>query len=332
MIRVNNKVLVGIKKAAALLLSLDHEIAAKLLTLLDDEEIRSLSGAMAALGEVDASEIERVMLDFATDMSGYVGVWGNIKSTKLFLHKTVSNEKVGPYLESAKRIGESDIWERVSSLNPQLIATALGEEQPQAVAVILTQLKPNIVAAILRLLNEEYAADVMLRMLLMRSVDREILGKLEKSLQQTFIDNFTERKEVEGYAFMANVLEYMSPDTEEKLLSLLERLDKTCAEDVKKRLFTLKDIFSLTHKDVQTIVRFADKTTLAIALKGAGVELRDFFLRSMSQRSAELLLESMDNLGVLNTQQIAIAQSSLLKVTKDLINKGMISVMKSIVQ
>jgi flagellar motor switch protein FliG len=55
----------GAQKAAALVLAMGGEQAAALLGRMQEDEVRELSGAMAALGTVPAAAVEELCRDFA---------------------------------------------------------------------------------------------------------------------------------------------------------------------------------------------------------------------------------------------------------------------------
>ena len=65
--------LTGGEKAAIMMFAVGDEYAAKVFAMLDEEEIRDLSQAMATLGSVDARTVERLFVDFANQISSEIG-------------------------------------------------------------------------------------------------------------------------------------------------------------------------------------------------------------------------------------------------------------------
>ena len=59
----------GPEKAAIIMLALGDEHGVKLWELMDDQEIREISIAMANLGTIDAKMVERLIVEFAGQMS-----------------------------------------------------------------------------------------------------------------------------------------------------------------------------------------------------------------------------------------------------------------------
>ncbi|MEE8455303.1 MAG: hypothetical protein V3R90_11230, partial [Limibaculum sp.] len=64
-LREDYRTMNGAEKAALLLMSVGEENATRLFSLMDDDEIRELSQAMANLGNVSAQMVERLLVEFA---------------------------------------------------------------------------------------------------------------------------------------------------------------------------------------------------------------------------------------------------------------------------
>ncbi|HEV3373810.1 MAG TPA: FliG C-terminal domain-containing protein, partial [Xanthobacteraceae bacterium] len=78
----------------------------------------------------------------------------------------------------------------------------------------------------------------------------------------------------------------------------------------------------------QTLMRHIDKDRLAVALKGAGEPVRDFFMSNMSTRAAKMLVDDMQALGPVRLREVDEAQSQLVNLAKDLAAKGEIMISK----
>jgi flagellar motor switch protein FliG len=71
----------GSQKAAMLMLSLGEEHAMRIFTMLDEDEIKELSQAMANLGSVDSEMVERLFVEFTERMSATGSLHGTLEST-----------------------------------------------------------------------------------------------------------------------------------------------------------------------------------------------------------------------------------------------------------
>ena len=68
-----------------------------------------------------------------------------------------------------------------------------------------------------------------------------------------------------------------------------------------------------------------DKKTLALALRGATEELKNYIFKSMSSRAVEMLKEDMEVLGPVRSRDVIKAQQEAVAVARKLETEGKIS-------
>ena len=76
-------------------------------------------------------------------------------------------------------------------------------------------------------------------------------------------------------------------------------------------------------------IRSADKTRLALALKGGSEDIKNLFYKNMSERAAKLMKEDMAAMGMVKLRDVDEAQLEIVVLTKDLAAKGEISITQS---
>src|SRR6202789_931532 len=86
--------LTGAERAAVLMLSLGEEHSAKIWSLMDEEEVKEVSQVMSNLGSISSSLIEKLMVDFVSQMSGTGSVMGSYESTAPLLARMIPGDKV----------------------------------------------------------------------------------------------------------------------------------------------------------------------------------------------------------------------------------------------
>ena len=74
------------------------------------------------------------------------------------------------------------MWDKLANVNETVLANYLKNEYPQTVSVVLSKIKPEHAARVLGALPEEFALEVVQRMLRMESVQKDILDKVEQHL------------------------------------------------------------------------------------------------------------------------------------------------------
>jgi flagellar motor switch protein FliG len=70
------------------------------------------------------------------------------------------------------------------------------------------------------------------------------------------------------------------------------------------------------------LLKEIDSESLVIALKGAPEELREKFLKNMSQRAAEALREDIEMRGPVRVSQVEAEQKSILLIVRRLADAG----------
>ena len=83
------------------------------------------------------------------------------------------------------------MWDKLANVNETVLANYLKNEYPQTVSVVLSKIKPEHAARVLTALPEEFALEVVQRMLRMESVQKDILDKVEgeEGLFELRLDN-----------------------------------------------------------------------------------------------------------------------------------------------
>ncbi len=319
----------GLQRSAVLMLSLGKEFGSEIWELLDDEEIKELSLAMSTLGNVDSEMVEELLMDFVSKMSASGAVLGSFESTERLLSQFLPEERVGAVMEEIRGPAGRNMWEKLSNVQEVVLANYLKNEYPQTVAVVLSKIRPEHAARVLGLLPEDFAFEVIERMLRMEAVQKDILEKVEMTLRSEFMSSLAQTSRRDAHEIMAEIFNSFDRQTESRFLTSLEENDRESAERIKSLMFTFNDLANLDSASVQTLLRNVDKDKLAIALKGASDETRDFFFKNMSERAGKMLREDMEVLGPVRLRDVDESQTMMVNVAKDLAAKGEIMIVKN---
>ncbi len=316
------KSLNGADKASLLLMAVGEENAARIFALMEDEEIRELSQHMTTLGSANADLIERLLVEFADQISGTGAIVGNNESTERLLLKVMHPDKVSNIMEEIRGPGGYTIWEKLGNINEQVFANYLKNEHPQTVAAILSKTEPEHAARVLAVLPEPFVIEVVMRMLRMEAIKKDVLDDLECTLRNEFMSNLTKTSQRDSFQLMADIFNFLDQTLEARFLEALEERNRDAAERIKALMFTFEDLAKLDPGAAQTILNAAEKDKVAIALKGASEALRDFFLSNMSERGAKMMKEDMQAMGPIRLRDVDEAQTYLVNTAKELAAKG----------
>ena len=312
----------GPEKAAILILSLGEEQAGKVFEQFDDDEIRLISQAIAQLGKVSPEVSEKTYVDFASQLSATGTLVGSYDATERLLTKFIGHERVSQIMEEIRGPAGRTMWDKLGNVNEDVLSNYLKNEYPQTVAVILTKIRVEHAANVLKLLPEDYAMEVILRMLKMEPVQKDILEDIEKTLRNEFMNNLSRTSNQDPHELIADLFNNMDRNSESKFLSALEERNKTSAEKVRSLMFTFDDLTSLDKNSVQILLKNIDKSKLGMALKGASDQLKDLFFDNMSERAGKILKDDMESMGMVRLKDVDEAQAGIVKIAKDLSDKG----------
>jgi flagellar motor switch protein FliG len=328
-LREDYRTMNGPEKAALLLMSVGEDNATRLFALMDDDEIRELSQAMANLGNVSAQMVERLLIEFADQISSTGSLVGNFDNTERLLSKVMDKDRVGNIMEEIRGPAGRTMWEKLANVNENVLANYLKNEYPQTVAVVLSKIKSEHAARVLGMLPEPFAMEVIMRMLRMEAVQKEVLDDVERTLRNEFMSNLARTNRRDSHELMADIFNFLDRNMENRFLTSLEERNKDSAERIKALMFTFEDLGNLDPGGVQTLLRNADKDKIAVCLKGASEELRDLFFSNMSERAAKIMREDMQAMGPVRLRDVDEAQMLLVTLAKDLAASGEIVIVDS---
>jgi len=318
--------LTGAERSAVLLLSLGEEHSAKIWQMMDEEEVKEVSQVMSNLGSVSAGVVEKLMVEFVSQMSGTGSLMGSYESTERLIARFMPQEKVAQIMEEIRGPAGRTMWDKLANVNETVLANYLKNEYPQTVSVVLSKIKPEHAARVLGALPEEFALEVVQRMLRMESVQKDILDKVEKTLRVEFMSNLARTAKRDSHEHMAEIFNNFDRQTESRFITALEERSRDSAERIKALMFTFEDLGKLDPGSIQTLLRHVEKDKLGLALKGSTDSLRDVFFSNMSERAGKILREDMEAMGPVRLKDVDEAQMRMVNVAKDLANKGEIMI------
>jgi len=316
----------GAERAAIIMLSLGEDHSQKIWEMMDEEEIKEVSQVMSNLGSVSSSLIERLLVDFVSQMSGTGSLMGSYESTERLLAQILPADKVGTIMEEIRGPAGRTMWDKLANVNETVLANYLKNEYPQTVSVVLSKIKPEHAARVLAALPEEFALEVVQRMLRMESVQKDILDKVEQTLRVEFMSNLARTAKRDAHEQMAEIFNNFDRQTESRFITALEERSRDAAERIKALMFTFEDLAKLDPGSIQTLLRNVEKDKLGLALKGATDGLRDVFFSNMSERAGKILRDDMEAMGPVRLKDVDEAQMRMVNIAKDLANKGEIMI------
>lgn len=313
---------------AMLLLSIDQDLAAKVLRAFSDDTVDKVTRAMQELQElaVDRDAV-RGCYEAAVQRMRQGGMaLGDVGG----LMKNVLARAFGEERSSdvAKR-ANSDILARrpfamFEALGASDLANLLTEEHPQIAAVFLAHLDRRKGGEVLKHLDEEVRADLVQRVATLDRTPADVVQRVLEVMRKKVKDLglTTLRSEPKAWVKAAASLLNNLGGGEKAVLEKIEANDANVAGAIRDEMFTFDDLQKLDKKSMQKILAAVDSRQLALSLKAAIPPVEQAILGNLSKRASETVREERDNLGPTPLSAVVAAQAEILKMIRDLIDKG----------
>ncbi len=321
----------GAVKSAILLLSLGYEQCADLLKLLSDEQVRQISEAIAALGDVSVEQTEAVLEEFVRSSGHGAGnMSGGLARARRILAAAFGQEVARKMVERLpKKPGVSGGQADFSSLEetePGRLANFLGSEHPQTIALVLAHLKAEQSCKVLEVLSEELRVDVTMRLASLDGTSPEVVGRIAQVLDQKVKAlGRRSRKAAGGIRAVADLLNRVEPTVAEVILAQIEQRDEKTGKQIRDLLFVFEDLISLDSKGLKELIGKIDRKVLTVAIKGVSEELQAHIFATMSKRGAEMMREDMEALGPVKIREVDGAQRQIIDIARGLEKDGVLS-------
>jgi flagellar motor switch protein FliG len=316
----------GPQKAAVLMLALGEEQCARLFSMMHEDEIKEVSGAMAQLGPVRSEVVERLCIEFADQIGGAGNLVGSFENTERLLLKTLPRDRVGQIMEEIRGPAGRTMWDKLGNVHEAVLANYLKNEYPQTVAVVLSKVRAEHAARVLAMLPDSFAMEVVMRMLRMESVQKDVLDGVEKTLRAEFMSNLARSTRRDAHEMMAEIFNNLDRQSEARFIAALEERNRDAADRIKALMFTFDDLQRLTPMAVQTLLRVVEKDKLPLALKGASEKLRELFFSNLSERAGKMLREEIESLGPVKLREMDEAQANIVVLAKEMAATGQIEI------
>ena len=236
--------------------------------------------------------------------------------------KGMDKDRVDELMDEIRGTAGRTMWDKLGNVHEGLLATFLKNEYPQTAAVVLTKVKPEHASRVLGVLPEDFALEVIARMLQLEPVQKEVLDSIERTLRGEFMTNISRSSQVDPHELMAEIFNTFDRSTEAKFMAGLEDRNRDAAERIKAKMFTFEDLTNLDPSSVQTLLRNVEKGALALGLRGASENLRDLFFSNMSERAGKILREDMEAMGPVRLSEVDEAQNQMITKAKELADAG----------
>lgn len=316
----------GIRKAALFLMSMGEEFTARVFRYLEEEEVKVIGEHMALVRNIDPKSVSAIMDEFTTAIGGnqILGISG-----KDFLQKAVpkafDSKKADDLLGDLLSKGGERHFERLNSLNPQILANLLMGEHPQTIALILVNMRYQPAAEIMRYLPEHIQGEVIIRIADLEDVPNEIVREVQDIVDEMLMDIGKETGAKQGgIETAAEILNQLDNKTENAIFEKIESVREELADEIRQKMFVFSDLVTLDDRSIRALLKEISNDELILALKTASEDLVSKIFTNVSARAAEMMKEDMEIMGPVKLRDVEQAQLNIVKTARRLEEEGKI--------
>jgi flagellar motor switch protein FliG len=313
----------GAEKAGVLLLTLGEDIAAEILQHMSPKEVQLVGSTMATMNDVSRPTVELVIDDFFDVLESQTALGiGNDSYIRGMLEKALG-DKAGNVIDRILMGSASNGLESMKWMDPKSIAEIIRLEHPQIIAIVLSYLEADSAAQVLTFLPESTRAGILMRIATLEGVQPAAIKELDSIMERYFSDNENVKSSmVGGQRTAANILNFIDTPIEHKMMEQVRTENEELAAKIEDMMFVFENLRDVDDRGIQTMMREVSTDLLSLALKGVDDEMRKKFLKNMSTRAADMLVEDMEAKGPVKLSEVEAAQKEILAVARKLEESG----------
>jgi flagellar motor switch protein FliG len=306
----------GPRKAAVLLVSLEHEAAARLIGQLEKPDQEKIAVEIVRLESNPPSkeERERVLREYyQVAVAPPIIDQGGPGAALKLLEKVHPPAEARKMLDSAEHALGRGHFEFLKKTAPENLIAIVGEEHPQMIALILSHLPPDKSAKIVESLPLAKQQEVIKRLANMEPTNPVVVQQVEKALEgRMFTFAAPETRETDGVQTAAFLLNQIQRSTERSILEGLKAEEPELVEKIRRLMFTFADLLRVNDRGIQNLLKSIDASRMSLALKIANPELKEKFFKNMSKRAVERIREEMELIGPVRAADVEAAQHQIV--------------------
>jgi flagellar motor switch protein FliG len=328
--------LIGLRKAATLIMGLDGITAIELLKGRPPEEVQEIALLLAqvdASGQRDDKEEDKVAREF-------LGILQKRQSQRFSIRKFL-NEMLSSVLGSSKAAEiKTQILNTTQQKDPFIdIRTAMTDElvlalkgqHPQTIATVLGELSPQKCQGILELLDDETRAQSVYRMTSLETLRPEMKRRIAEMVDERLAkfkgEVLPEGKE-QTLRRLAVVLGGMKTQMRDDLLEALTEKDDEIGTMVRTLMITWEDITSIADRSLQECLRNVEAGKMALALFEADPDIASKLRSNISERAVGMLDEEISLMQEPMEEEVTEAREEIVRPLREANEAGTLRIEK----
>ncbi len=316
--------LTGLQKTAFLLLSLKEEDAASILKSLQPKEVQYVGQAMAGLDDFSPAKVNSVLRLFLDEIQNLSAIGLNSEEfIRRALIEALGEDKASNIIDQIILGGSAKGLESLKWMDARQVANIIVSEHPQIQTIVLSYLDPEQSAEIMSQFTEKVRLDLMMRIANLEEVQPAALQELNDIMEKQFAGQAgAQAAKMGGLKSAANIMNYLDNNVEGQLMDSIRDTDEEMAQKLQDLMFVFENLIDVDDRGIQAILRDVQQDDLIKALKGTDEALKDKFLKNMSKRASEMLVDDLEAMSPIRVSEVESSQKEILAVATRLSDSG----------
>lgn len=311
-------------KAAAIILSLNRDLAARVLKFFDEDEIKVIAQAINDLGSVSREVVDALIEELAATIRSGSDFTFHTKKIQALLEGVLTPEQIEALLAQTGTKSAHAVWQQLPKVPDTTLLQYLQKEHPQVIALVLSRADAQTSAKLLQKLPREVVNEVVERMLSVRPVQERVLALLEISFVQDVLLNRRQASELSSHTRLAEIINKMDRKLMDQCMAAIGEISEKDAELIRQQLFTFDDLSRLSDDALVVVFDSVEPTIVINALTGASNALRDMILGVIPARMKRLILSELETGVSPKPKEVVEAQRAIAELALQLIERGSI--------
>lgn len=321
------------RKAAMIVQMLINDGGALSLSQLPESLQELLTSELGAIRLVDRDTVSAVAEEFVAELE-MIGMSapGHRDGAIMALADHLSPGLAEKLRAQTANVRNGDHWPMITGLPVERIVRIMTSESIEICAVTLSKLPVAKAAEVLGKTPGDRARRITFAMSQTAQIAPDAVRRIGTALAQDYGVIRPVAFEKAPVQRLGAILNSTATETRENVLEGLGATDPDFASDVRKAIFTFKDIAPrVKPTDIPSCLRSVDNdvmtTAIAAALAGdqALVDSAEFILGSISQRMAGQLREDAAEKGRIRKSEAEAAMADVTKAIREMVETGMIT-------
>lgn len=314
----------GPERAAILLMSLGEREAAEVLRHMGAKDVQRVGQAMASLANVSRERATDVIGRFVDELDSQTSLGvGADEYVRRVLVGALGEDKANGLIDRILLGRNSKGLEALKWMETRAVADLVRNEHPQIVAIVLAYLDPDQAAQVIVQLPDRMRSDVLMRIARLDGIQPAALKELDEIMERQFSGGGNlKASSVGGVKVAASILTLLDSAAEDAIVGQISESDGDLGQRIQDLMFVFENLADIDDRGIQTLLREVPTDRLGLALKGADPRVRDAFLRNMSKRASEMMVEDMEARGPVRLSDAESAQKEILAIARRLGESG----------